>query len=291
MDLVLKMPHLPAHDEKVLGELVGRLSGGPAANFACASSRLGLKAACWAGVGDDESGRLILKDFEDFGVDTSLMQIHRQAETPFTIVMIDPTGEKAIVVIPTFEHEYSLEIAAGALARSRMLYLMPQHLDRFLALARLAHQYGAEVMIDVEATVCGQRDRLEQILAQTDIASFNQAGFAAAAGQPVSIEAAQSLLAFGPHTVMVTRGEAGSLAVTRGAVAEHPGYRVAVVDTTGAGDTFNAAFLAATLQGKPLEERLQFANAAAAISVTALGARGWLPTTSDIETFLENGEV
>jgi ribokinase/sulfofructose kinase len=205
--------------------------------------------------------------------------------------MIDPTGEKAIVVIPTFQHDYSLEIAAGALARSRMLYLMPQHLDRFLALARLAHQYGAEVMIDVEATVCGQRDRLEQILAQTDIASFNQAGFAAAAGQPVSIEAAQSLLAFGPHTVMVTRGEAGSLAVTRGEVAEHPGYRVAVVDTTGAGDTFNAAFLAATLQGKPLEERLQFANAAAAISVTALGARGWLPTTSDIETFLENGEV
>jgi ribokinase/sulfofructose kinase len=128
VDLVLKMPHLPAHDEKVLGELVGRRSGGPAANFACASSRLGLKAASWAGVGDDESGRLILKNFEDSGVDTSLMQIHRQAETPFTIVMIDPTGEKAIVVIPTFEHVYSLEIAAGALARSRMLYLMPQHL-------------------------------------------------------------------------------------------------------------------------------------------------------------------
>jgi len=291
VDLVLKTPHLPAHDEKVVGELVGRLSGGPAANFACAASRLGLKAASWAGVGDDENGRLILKDFEDFGVDTSLIHIQGQAETPFTVVMIDPTGEKAIVVIPTFQHEYSLETAAEALAQSRVLYTMPQDLDRFLALARLAHRHGAEVMIDVEANVCAERERLEQILAQTDIASFNQAGFAAAAGQPVSVEAAQLLLAFGPHTIVVTRGGAGSLAVTRAEVAEHPGYRVAVVDTTGAGDTFNAAFLAATLQGKSLEERLHFANAAAAISVTALGARGRLPTPAGIETFLEKGMV
>jgi ribokinase/sulfofructose kinase len=287
VDLVLKTPHLPGHDEKVIGKLVGRLSGGPAANFACAASRLGLKAASWAGVGDDENGRLILKDFEVFGVDTSLIHIHRQAETPFTVILIDPTGEKAIVVIPTLQHEYSLETAAAALARSRVLYMMPHDLERFLALARLAHQHGAEVMIDVEANVCAERDRLEQILAQTDIASFNQAGFAAAAGQPVSVEAAQSLLAFGPHTIVVTRGGAGSLAVTQAEVAEHPGYRVAVVDTTGAGDTFNAAFLAATLEGKSLAERLRFANAAAAISVTALGARGRLPTPAEIKTFLE----
>jgi ribokinase len=61
---------------------------------------------------------------------------------------------------------------------------------------------------------------------------------------------------------------------------------VPVVDTTGAGDTFNAAFVAATLRGDPLAERLRFANAAAALSVTVMGPRGLLPVPAEVATFL-----
>jgi sugar/nucleoside kinase (ribokinase family) len=141
-------------------------------------------------------------------------------------------------------------------------------------------------MIDVETTVGANRPALERILGETDIAGFNQDGFLAATGHPPSIEAAHELLDFGPHTVVVTRGAAGALTVTHDDVAEHPGFSVPVVDTTGAGDTFNAAFVAATLRGDPLAARLRFANAAGALSVTAMGPRGLLPTRDEIEAFL-----
>jgi ribokinase/sulfofructose kinase len=290
MDLVLKVPRLPAYDEKELGELVGRLPGGPAANFACAASRLGLLVSSFSLVGDDQSGRLIIEDFERYGVDTSLIQVLEDTESPFTVILVDPTGEKAIIVVPTFEAVYSLDVATRALSRARVMFMMPKPEEQFMVLADLARKHGVEVMIDVEPDVCAQRSQLERILKQTDIAGFNQFGFMAAAGQEPSIEAARELLQFGPHTVIVTRGRQGTLAVTSDEAAEHPGFKVPVVDTTGAGDTFYAAYLAATLCGESLAARLRFANATAAMSVTALGPRGWLPTRAEVELFLEENK-
>jgi len=290
VDLVLKVPELPSHDEKVIGQMVGWLPGGPAANFACAASRLGLRVSSLSNVGDDEGGQLIIDDFQRYGVDTSLMQVRHQAESPFTVILIDPTGEKAIVVVPTLNNQFSPELVASVMPRTRFMYIMPQEHELFFTLAQQAHRHGAEVAIDVEPTVGAQRQKLEQILAHTDIASFNQDGFTAATGQPPTIAAARALLDLGPHTVVVTRGAAGSLVVTPTEAAEAPGFKVSVADTTGAGDTFNAAFLTATLQNKPLAERLRFANAAAAISVTVVGPRGKLPTVEEIERFLEENE-
>ncbi len=288
MDLVLKVPRLPAYDEKELGELVGHLPGGPAANFACAASRLGLLVASFSLVGDDDSGRLIIEDFERYGVDTALIQVLEETESAFTVILVDPTGEKAIIVVPTFEEIYPLDVATQALSRARVMFMMPKPEEQFLALAGLARRHAVEVMIDVEPTVCARRSQLERILQQTDIASFNQFGFTAAAGREPSIEAARELLRFGPHTVIVTRGRQGALVVTKDEAAEHPGFEVPVVDTTGAGDTFHAAYLAAALRGESLAARLRLANATAAMSVTALGPRGWLPTPAEVEAFLED---
>jgi ribokinase/sulfofructose kinase len=291
VDLVLTVPHLPTYDEKVMGELVGHLPGGPAANFACAASRLGLRVASLAQVGDDVGGQFIIEDFKRFGVDTRYITVRPQADSPFTVILIDPTGEKAIVVVPTFKAEYPPELLAQVLPQARILNMMPQDHEQFLYLGQIAHHYGVEVMIDVEATVGAQRAQLERMLTQTDIANFNQEGFSAATGQTPSFEAARELLDHGPHTVIVTRGAGGALVVTRTESAEHPGFKVKPVDTTGAGDTFNAAFLAATLRNEPLAQRLRFANAAAALSVTGMGPRGFLPTRAEVETFLANTDL
>lgn len=100
------------------------------------------------------------------------------------------------------------------------------------------------------------------------------------------MEGARSLLAYGPQAVVVTLGARGALAVTDDESALVPGWQVAVQDTTGAGDTFNAAFLTATLRGLSLAQRLAFANGAAALSTTGLGPRGRLPTSAEVETFI-----
>ena len=85
---------------------------------------------------------------------------------------------------------------------------------------------------------------------------------------------------------MVTLGARGALAVTRNEEAQQPGFFVEPVDTTGAGDTFNAAFVSATARGLPLAERLRFACAAGALSVTGMGPRGRLPTLAEVEAFI-----
>jgi len=287
VDLVLKVPELPSFDEKVMGELVGRLPGGTVANFACAASRLGLKVASFANIGDDQKGQAIIEDFQRYSVDTSLIQVVEGHESPFVVILIDPTGESAMVVVKTIDDKYPLDVAANIFSQTRMLYMMPNPRDQFLALAQLAHEHGTEVMVDIESTSVDDRSQLERILKQTDIANFNQDGFKAATGQEPSFEAMRTLLDLGPHTVIVTRGKAGPLTVTANEEAEQAGFEVPVVDTTGAGDTFNAAFLRGTLRGEPLAKRLRFASAAAALSVMALGPRGHLPTPEEVEVFLE----
>jgi ribokinase/sulfofructose kinase len=269
-----------------MSQLVGDMPGGPAANFACAASRLGLRVAALAEVGEDQAGQMIIDDFASYGVDTSLIQIRPGGRTCFTIILIPPSGEKAIVIVPTFQPEYPIARLSEAFRQTRLIYLMPQNHDQFLAMARLAHECGAEVMIDVEPTVGANRAMMRQILAEVDIASFNQFGFSAATGEAPSPEAARRLLDSGPHTVVVTFGSRGALAVTRDESVVQAGFVVQAVDTTGAGDTFNAAFVSATVAGLPLAERLRFANGAGALSVTGMGPRGHLPTADEVRSLV-----
>ena len=286
-DLVLTVDQLPSHDEKVMGTLVGWMAGGPAANCACAASRLGLRTAALAMVGDDRSGQIIVDGYVEFGVDTSLIEVVPGATSTFTVILIPPTGEKAIVVVPGTPPSYRMDRVEQALRQTRVMYMMPGARAQFLELARLARACGAEVMIDVESTVRIDPSSLRQVLAAVDVASFNRDGFIAAAGAQPTADAVRGLLDYGPHTIVVTLGAQGALAATAERVAQRPGYRVEVVDTTGAGDAFNAAFLCATLGGVALDQRLRFANAAAALAVTGMGPRGRLPTRQEVEIFLQ----
>ena len=287
VDLVMKVERLPGHGEKVMGEYVGHLPGGTVANFACAAARLGLQVASLATVGADEAGKLLVDDFQAYGVNTELIQVREDVASHFTVILIEPSGERSIVVVPMFKESYEDEALERAIRKSHALYTMPNNADLFGRMATIARAHSVQVMIDVEATIGADRKTLEAILGQVDIASFNEAGLVAISGEQPTVDGARRLLAYGPHTVVVTLGQDGSLAVTASEAAHVPAWQVAEVrDTTGAGDTFNAAFLAATLHGHPLQERLAFANAAAALAVTGLGPRGRLPARQEVEQFM-----
>ncbi|MCZ7569263.1 MAG: carbohydrate kinase family protein [Ardenticatenaceae bacterium] len=289
VDLVLMVDRLPGHGEKVMGRLVGRLPGGTVANFACAASQLGLRVASFATVGADEAGRLVVADFERFGVATEFVRVRPDVETHFTVILVEPSGERSIVVVPMFKERFDLDLAGRALSLARAFYMMPNDAEQFVRLAEIARANSARVMIDVEPTIGADRHTLEMLLAWVDIASFNHLGLTAVSGEEPTVEGARRLLAYGPHTIVVTLGSRGALAVTAADAAQVEGFSVPVRDTTGAGDTFNAAFLSATLRGEPLAQRLRFANAAAAIAVTGVGPRGHLPARAEVESFLAGG--
>lgn len=286
VDLVMEVDALPDHGEKVMGRFVGRLPGGTVANFACAAARLGLQVASLSSVGEDEAGEMVVQDFEDYGVATDFVRVRPGVETHFTVILVEPSGERSIVVVPMFEETYEDDYLQGVISQARVFYTMPNDPGLFLRMAKIARANGVLVMIDVESTVGLDRGALEALLPWVDVASFNESGITACAAEPPTPEGARRLLAYGPQTVVVTLGARGALVVSAEEVAQKPGLQTTVRDTTGAGDTFNAAFLAATLRGERLGERLAYANAAAALAVSGLGPRGRLPTHEEVKSFL-----
>jgi ribokinase/sulfofructose kinase len=290
VDFVMQVDRLPGHGEKVLGKFVGRLPGGTVANFACAASQLGSRVASLSTVGPDEDGQQVIDGFKAFGVSTEHVLVRSDVNTHFTVILIEPSGERSIVVVPMFSEAYDEAYLEKVISQGRAFYTMPNNAELFTQMSHAARRHAVEVMIDVESTIGADRPTLERILRGVDIASFNEAGLVAISGEEPTVAGARRLLAFGPHTVVVTLGKHGALAVTATEAAQVPGWKVTVRDTTGAGDTFNAAFLTTTLRGMPLAERLAFANATAALATTGIGPRGKLPTTDEVEQFMAQAQ-
>ncbi len=286
IDIVVSVDELPGWDQKTMARLEGLMSGSPAGNYACAASRLGLTAMVMSEVGDDAYGEQLIRDFEVFGVDTSQIIVREGMNSNFTISIVDPTGEKAIIIVPEMPGVMEESVAAFESISAALLFGMPSNLSQYTQLSDVARRHGTKVMIDVEPNVGLRPDNLEVYLPYADIASFNAFGFASATGKEPSVEAARELLKYGPQYVVVTRGANGAIAVSADESVNRPGQIVPVVDTTGAGDTFNAAFSYGIIRGMSLDETVRFAIAASALSVRAMGPRGDLPTEQDVREFL-----
>lgn len=287
IDWLLKMPKLPSFDEKLRAEYLGQYPGGPVGNFACIASNMGLKVASVCTLGDDAGGKLLLEDFKDYGVDISYIRVDPEFITPFVVVIVDPTGEKA-VIIPELNQKTATIISPEAIRRSKYVYMMGFDHHLFREIAAIAQPSGTKMMADIEPSEELMGEKIYDLLSLCDIASFNQQGFETAFDKSFSIDAVQNLLDHGPEIVLVTRGAKGVVAASKDEVVEIDAYDVPVRDTTGAGDTFNAAFLFAKIQGYDLSKSVQFGNAASAILIQTIGTRTNLPKPDAIKSFIIN---
>ena len=290
IDWLFQMQKLPSYDEKVSAELVGLFPGGPVGNFACIGSHLGTKVAAYCTVGDDDGGRTLIDDFQKNQVDTSFVTIKKGYTTPFVIVAVDDCGEKAVIV-PRLPEVIDTKNIKDALSKTKYIYLFPNDTQLFIEIASLAKAYGVKVMVDIEATANLKCKELFDVLSYTDIASFNEAGFEYSTGKEFCIEAAHELLNYGPETVLITRGNQGVVGIQKQESIGQPAFIVPVKDTTGAGDTFNAAFLSSTIKGKTLRKSLLFSSAAAALVISTVGTRTTMPTAADVEKFISSNKA
>jgi ribokinase/sulfofructose kinase len=290
IDWLFQMKKLPSYDEKVSAELVGLFPGGPVGNFACIGSHLGSRVAAYCTVGDDDGGRTLIEDFQKNQVDTSFVTIKKGYTTPFVIVEVDDCGEKAVIV-PRLPEMIDTTNLKAALSKTKYIYLFPNDTRLFVEIASLAKGYGVKVMVDIEATADLKGKELFEVLSYTDIASFNEAGFEYSTGKEFRVESARELLDHGPETVLVTRGNRGVVGIQKQECVDQPAFNVPVKDTTGAGDTFNAAFLFSTLKGKSLRESLMFSSAAAALVISSVGTRTTMPTAADVEKFIHTNKT
>ncbi|NSC20173.1 carbohydrate kinase family protein [Streptomyces albus subsp. chlorinus] len=265
--------------------------GGSAAIMACGAARLGLQVALAGRVGDDEAGEFVRDALAVRGVDTAALRVDPDLPTPLTVVVTRGEGtgaDRAILTSPG-----ALAATSGADVPHRLLtaarhvhaasyFLMPRLAGALPALLRTARFRGATTSLDTNDDPAGRWDPegLAAVLAVTDYLLPNAAEALALAGLGSGgspAEAAARLAAGGPVTV-VKNGADGALAHDGRTLLTAPGIRVTPRDTVGAGDSFDAGFVAANLAGLPLSEALEMAAVCGALSTRAHGGTPAQPT-------------
>lgn len=290
VDLIVKVDHIPTHDEKVRGTLLGKFPGGVIGNFCSAAAKFGAATGVVAKVGNDEFGNLCLKDFIERGINVEGMVQKDDVDTYFCVVHLDHTGEKALTIVQTSgflpkQEEINIEFVQKA------KYVHMTTLDVELAdyvFSRIKES-GCVLSLDIEATASKASPTVwDSILKKLDFAFPNLSGLQALTSTSDVDEGAHLLLKKGVKTVVVTCGSQGVKIYQEGKYYEHPIFKVDVKDTTGAGDCFNAVFIASLSKGWTIEKAAKYASAAAAISIQNVGAREGLPTYEEVELFINN---
>jgi len=291
MDLVVKCPRHPKLGETVLGGVFQTIPGGKGANQAVAAARLGARVEMVGRVGADGFGKDLLDNLSSSGVGISGVLRDSEAATGVALIVVDARGENTIVVASGANMRMLVEDVDAAAAAFRgaaaVLLQLESPVPVVAQAAHLARQCGAKVILNPAP---GQPLGAD-LLALVDYLVPNESETAILTGievvDPASRErAADKLLEQGVRTVILTLGEHGALLVNADGARHFPALEVKAVDTTAAGDAFVGAFGAALAEGQPVELAMRFASAAAAISVTRMGAQPSLPNRAEVEAFL-----
>ncbi len=296
-DLVQRVPRMPVAGETLRGSDLQIFVGGKGANQACAAALLGGRVHMAGKVGTDVFADRLVQELRSAGVDTGLVA-RSQAASGSAIIVVLPNGENSIVISPGANADISVEFALAAIEELErgdlLLCQLETPLNAVTAAIVTAHKKGVVTILD-PAPAC---DLPDELLSSTSILTPNQTEAAALAGiseAPKSFEdaelVARQLQARGASTVILKMGAGGCLIAEGNTIAAKPGLRVQAIDTTAAGDTFNGALAAALAMGKPLSDAVDFANAAAALSVTKPGAIASMPSSSQVQAFLMSGSV
>jgi ribokinase len=294
LDLVASAERIPRAGETVAGHAFQTFPGGKGANQAVAAARLGSPVSMIGKLGTDAFGMQLRETLEGAGVDTRGIR-SVPVSSGVALIATDADGENAITVV------------AGANA-----CLEPADLDANLDILQQAGVLLTQLEIPFETveylSTLAEREKIPLMLdpapARPLFASLlhrvgwltpNETEAAALLGCSVSDlsddqleEAANTLLGRGAHNIILKLGGRGCyLALSDGTRQFLPAYHVNAVDTTAAGDAFNGAFAAALLSGKDPIRSAEWACAVSAISVTRRGAQPSLPTTEEVDRFLD----
>lgn len=293
VDIYLRVPRLPDFGEKIRGELLGLRPGGVAANVAVAARRLGLATGVHGIVGDDEHGRFTRAALVEEGVDLGALQIDPAATTFLCVVHLDHTGEKALTLADTgtlFPPRGRLDVAA--LQQARHVHVAPFDIDSAIRALQIAKDAGASTSVDLEpGSIGGGLTQLAPLLANADVCFVNHhAARELAAGGDLR-DAIAAIHACGPPLVVMTAGADGALVSSDGEMADVAGVPTDVVDSTGAGDAFCAAFLAELRAGRSVTAAARTAVVAGALACRGIGAQTAAPTRAELDAALSDTAV
>ncbi|MFN7935106.1 MAG: ribokinase [Bryobacteraceae bacterium] len=293
MDFVVSVETLPAPGQTVLGSSFQMLPGGKGANQACACGRLGegaVQTRMAGRVGYDLFADHLKASLAAAGVDVSAVHATQAQPTGVALIWVDSKGQNSIVVASGANHAMAPADATSMRVvfrgASYALFQLETPLPTVQVAMQIARQEGALTILDPAPA-----QRLDAgLLSLVDILTPNESEAMVLLGKPpgsVSVEDApevgrQLREQLGVRTVVLKLGSGGCLWMDGSQNIASPAIQVTPVDTTAAGDTFNGALAIALAEGKSIPEALRFANTAAGLSVTKIGAQASIPPRADV---------
>ena len=289
VDFVYRLPRYPRPDSPfaklpITDYLVS--CGGQVTTALATCVAMGRRASYIGTTGSDDNGRRMRGELARLGIDITHGLV-RDAANPFAVILLDE-GEGERIVLWRRDPGVALEahdIDGDVIRAARLLHVDDVDLDASVEAARIARTRGLPVTSDIEQTAEGVRALIDAVT----VPIFAEHVPVALTGETDSARALAALR--GPHHAMmaVTLGARGAMILEGTYLHHEPGVHVTTVDTTGAGDVFRGAFIHALLRGDPPREILRFANAAAALSCTKLGAMSSVPSLDETTRLAENG--
>ncbi len=290
-DMVIRVPRLPEPGETVLGGRFSVSAGGKGANQAVAAARAGGRVAFISKVGQDDLGKRAIEGFQREGIDISRMCRDMEAPTGVAMIYVDPEGENCIAVAAGANEQLTPQdiLSADELIADASVLLV--QLEIPLKTVEKAVRMAVESRTKVILNPAPAQHLSSEILRSVAVLTPNETEASILLGTEINGDyerAAAKLREKGVETVIITLGSKGAFVSDNDFTGLVSAYDVKPVDTTAAGDVFNGALAVGFAENKTIKEAVQFASAAAAISVTRPGAQASAPSAKEIIAFIKN---
>lgn len=284
LDLSVRVPALPQDGVRLQAAAVERQPGGMAANVASAAAAFGAQVQFVGAIGDDGDGRVLVDDLAVRGIDVHA--VARGRITSVCLILVTPDGQRAIISqddsVTTADVARAYELAVGS---HGLLYLDGYRWPAAVEVIPKRSQSGRTLVV-TDLDGCETREGLWAAGATAAHLLCSRSHLLQLVAPESPEQVARRLVDRFGTVVLLTDGPRGWWALDPDGEHRGPGLAVDVVDTTGAGDAFCGAYVAALVQGANVPEAAAVANAAAALSTTSPGARGRLVDRRTAEALL-----
>ncbi len=290
MDLVVKTESLPKPGETVAGKNFYTFPGGKGANQAVAIAKLGAEVFHVGKIGKDSFGKALVASLQNANVNTDHIETSESEPTGVALITVNQSGGNTIVVVPGANAECKPVFVENAIRNIDDDILVLQ-LEIPLPSVKAAIQAAKHRGMVVVFNPAPAAKLPPEIFPAIDILVLNETETEFILNQVVT-DSKSALIAGGLlvsqsiNEVIITLGKNGAIYASRQDAFFVPCFKVKSVDATAAGDSFIGGLVASLASGKNIRDALHFASAAAALTVTKMGAQASLPIETEVTTFL-----
>ncbi len=290
-DMIVRLPRIPRTGETLLGGRFSMAPGGKGANQAVAAARAGGSVTFITRVGSDPFGQTAVEGYRREGIDVSQISVDPAEATGVAFILVGSQGENSISVASGANLSLTSDLVSKSKAIIAKAEILLVQLEVPLPAVETAIEIASSANVKVILNPAPAQPLDDAILRRVSVLTPNETEASLLTGIDVrddnSIhDAAYALVDRGTANVIITLGERGIYVASADYNGFVRGFSVKAVDTTAAGDVFNGALAVAMTHGQTALQAYRFANAAAAISVTRLGAQPSAPTLAEITSFL-----